>query len=61
MNDFDPNKMSRSARSKQQKVEPQFSRKSSQQNSEHKRSGILDYSWITDFIECPSLWLLGES
>lgn len=41
MNDFDPNKMSRSARSKQQKVEPQFSRKSSQQNSEHKRLRVF--------------------
>lgn len=36
MNDFDPNKMSRSARSKHQKIEPKFSRKSSQRSSEHK-------------------------
>ena len=36
MNDFDPNNMSRSARSKKQKIEPQFARKSSHQNNEHK-------------------------
>ncbi|WP_312040590.1 peptidoglycan-binding protein LysM [Leuconostoc lactis] len=41
MNDFDPNKMSRSARSKQQKIEPQFARKSSQRNREHKRLRVF--------------------
>lgn len=34
MNDFDPNKMSRSARSKKQKFEPKFSRE-----SDHKKQG----------------------
>lgn len=36
MNDFDPNNMSRSARSKKEKIEPKFARKSSQQDNTHK-------------------------
>ncbi|WP_220739863.1 peptidoglycan-binding protein LysM [Leuconostoc miyukkimchii] len=36
MNDFDPNNMSRSARSKKKKVEPKFARENDKKSTEHK-------------------------
>ena len=57
MSDFDPNNMSRMARSKKQKVEPEFARQSDR--SSHKHKGFKIFLIVLGFAILSSVPIYG--